>query len=295
MGKIQAGEALSSREAKLWDEFASNLAAQKDDETEEVEDVGPVPVDRVVRVAANGKVSYEESFSAYGERYGRSSRTIRTWVDLGKKQGDLPPLHDPVQLISWWKKWMSQKVPQSVREAAIAFQQAAPAGRLVLDSGAISDEELNGPTGDPVFLELGVDEGEAGVELKQAKALANEAFKQLKGALARGDHAEAERWRKDWGEAIKLVRVWEKDNVRIQQERGTLLSKARLQEAFVDVVGTISRAFLSELIGVVQEMSPGTPEKEARRVAIGARDRCFDGLREVMFADEIQTAAVAEV
>lgn len=94
-----------------------------------------VPVGVVVSGA--GRVKYPRTYEEYGVIFGRQAVAVRAWVRHGKKVGSLPPLDDAGELVSWWKSWMTQKVPP-------ALESAAREARRIAD-GAVSRAENGGP------------------------------------------------------------------------------------------------------------------------------------------------------
>lgn len=69
---------------------------------------------------------------AYAAELGTTHRTIYRWLDIGRKNRDPVPLDEPAQMLGWWARNMSHKVPDylndwvsRVRSTVIATVQGA--------------------------------------------------------------------------------------------------------------------------------------------------------------------------
>lgn len=57
-------------------------------------------------------------------RYGASVRTVLRWIAHGKKQGDECPVESPGEMVGWWSRNMSQRVPAKILSAVV--EEAVP-------------------------------------------------------------------------------------------------------------------------------------------------------------------------
>lgn len=58
------------------------------------------------------------AYRDYAATYGTSIRTVKRWVADGRKKGDEPPLDRPAEMVAWWERNMSHRVPAEILTAA---------------------------------------------------------------------------------------------------------------------------------------------------------------------------------
>ena len=239
-----------------------------------------------IRISPSGRVTYPESYVVYGQRFGKKPRAIREWVATGKSKGELPPLHDPAQLVTWWRRCKKTRVPPEI--LAMVSEESEPEAKSGLAPEKFSEEvDENGraTAGDDLELE-GAEES-----LRQARELANEAYKKLKHALASGDPGGAEMWRKDWTSAVETQRKWEKDFNKIQEDRGLLVRKSMIQVEIAAVANVLQRGFLATMEDLLKNHAPELPNDDRRMAAVAARDKCFEVLRSGYFGENLFEAS----
>lgn len=213
------------------------------------------PVEAIVRISADGKrVRYPESFDAYGERFGCSGRTIRSWVEIGKdcEPRDLPPLHHPPSLADWYRAHRDHKVPDGITDAVAAYSDCEAVASAGDDSDTASPKNfsLAGSEERPPEVGAGADESivfgsdsdlAEDVFVRQLKIVAQGAYEQYTKALKEGRRSQAKTWYKDWMDAVGKLRQWSKELIAIEQERGVLVRKSTLISELVALAGASAR------------------------------------------------------
>ena len=224
-------------------------------------------------VSESGRVKYPRDYQEYASQWGyKSADAVRSWVRIGKKRGELPPLEDESEMLLWWRAYMDRSPPDCFLRA----ETIPPVP---------SEGELE--VGESIELKLSEDSGSADEALQEARSLQRLCFEQLQAALLRGDHSSAERWRKDWTAAATTRRQWEKDYNRIAEERGHLVRKQHLLECLQFIGGIMSRMFIIVLMGTLKKVAPEMDRRERRELALQARDEWIDSLKGNEFAAAI--------
>ena len=257
----------------------------------------------VISRGSDGRVRYPESYAEYGRRFGKSPRTIRSWVSHGESLDPpvLPPLHDPDQLVEWFRAHRNHKVPAGIIEASELDDPSAPRmPGLGKKNSSDSDSENAPPSSDPqesILLEIS-DDIDADAGLQQARTLAQLAWEEMQKAYEQGNRTKAREWKKDWREAVTTQRAWEKDINKIMEDRGALLRKAKLVAELISMAASISRNVLNGLVEVVDHILLVLPAEEIERlrndrkarraVALQFRDQIFAKLRATQFADSFR-------
>jgi hypothetical protein len=72
-----------------------------------------------VRTGRSAVSGYKETYPNYAKRYGKSARTVKRWVAIGKEKTDHCPLDDPGEMRAWWSRCMTQKCPDGVLAVAV--------------------------------------------------------------------------------------------------------------------------------------------------------------------------------
>jgi hypothetical protein len=60
------------------------------------------------------RARYPRQLAEYAQVYGRHVWTVKSWVAIGKKAGDLPPLDFPGDMAAWYERHHSQRAPYSL-------------------------------------------------------------------------------------------------------------------------------------------------------------------------------------
>ena len=267
------------------------------------------PVEEVISRGSDGRVKYPESYAEYGRRFGKSARTIRSWVSHGESLEPpvLPPLHDPEQLVTWFRSYRSSKVPPGIINAAEGedlLQDETPVSeeKKSRESDSQKDSSPTEPH-ESILLELS-DDIEADEGLKQARTLSQLAWKEMKKAYELGNRTKAREWKKDWMEAVRTQRSWEKDINKIMEDRGHLLRKSTLVAEMISMAASIARNVVNGLIELIDwlvleatedELAALRADRKARRtLALKFRDRIFAKLRSSKFSNSFREGIDSE-
>lgn len=243
-----------------------------------------------VEVSGAGRVKYPLNYPDYGEIFGRTAVSVRGWVAHGKKVGDLPPLDAPIELVEWWKRWMKQKVPAGIEKAAREARSKEVPEDFALQSEVLAEPvEPVEPAREPILLDVSTG-GSAGDSLDRLRAASALCYRKYQEALAADDRGEAESWRKDWLEAEKTQRQWEKDINSILEQRGELVSRAQILGHLAGLASALRRNFQAAKIEFGRELAPDLTDEELQLRAEPYVEACFSRLRESEFAEALQKA-----
>lgn len=68
--------------------------------------------------SVRGRGEYLLLYRDYAARFKSSERTVKRWVKIGRENGSHCPLDSPQEMVGWWEKNMTQRVPAEIWEAA---------------------------------------------------------------------------------------------------------------------------------------------------------------------------------
>jgi hypothetical protein len=240
-----------------------------------------------VEVSGTGRVKYPKNYPEYGQCFGRTGVSVRGWVAHGKKVGELPPLDDPDDLVRWWKSYMKQKVPDGVQKAAREVRDNESPDDFALEAPAVEVPSVS--VSESISLEVSAG-GNASDSLDRLRSASALSFQRYQKALKDGDQADAESWRKDWLAAEQAQRQWEKDINSILEQRGELVSRAKILGLLASLASALRRNFQASKIEFGRELAPDLGDEELERRAAPYVEACFVKLRESEFAEALQIA-----
>lgn len=209
------------------------------------------------------------------EFYEVSRRTIINWKRAGA------PLSDPAAMVGWWhRKFPGIPLNQGIAKALLRVSPtgavAPPAAERPSPWRAVPGAEA--PAGDPVA----VDPDDIGFDQTHRRLLEEEARlgKRISQLEAEGRSLEADALRGPWLQICERLRTAETSALRNALQRGDLLAKGPVEEAYRALVSTHPRLLRAEL-KLVREQLPGPPpadlwDREVDRVL----DEIFRGLPE---------------
>jgi hypothetical protein len=232
-----------------------------------------------VVVSAAGRVKYPRDLAEYGVVYGRKEVAVRSWVRLGKGNGELPPLDSPAEMTRWWKRWMKHQLPDALERAAIEEKRED----LVLESSPLPVDPVADVPPESITLTTSM-AGSASDSLERLRSASALYYSKLQEALDAGDRAEADSWRKDWLAAEEKQRHWEKDINKILLERGEMVRKADLLGPLSALAGTLRRNFLVAFREFARDVAPNLTDAEIDVYARPHVEECFRRLRENEFS-----------
>jgi hypothetical protein len=112
--KSAAGAPLNAREREL-------IQAERVKREKQAAPVAKAPKAKSGRASKTG---FESDYNTYATRYDASRRTVMRWVATGKAQKPDPipcPLDAPGEMRDWWQKCQSQKCPDGILAAEVAW------------------------------------------------------------------------------------------------------------------------------------------------------------------------------
>lgn len=281
----QAQAALEALRAEISPEMAAILDRLNEaDPTRPAGEPGLAGVPEVasiVQECSDGRIRFPESYQDYGERYGASPRTVRSWVETGKEAEprDLPPLHHPPSMPGWFRAHYAKRVPEGIEAAAALYAEAQASGPREAGGDAASTaknflSDSGGGTGgtssknkeapplgeliDSIELEL-APELEADTFVVQLRSVAQMAYGEYVKALREKRRTAAREWRKDWLDAVTKLRQWEKEILAIQQEKGFLVRRSELVGELAGIAGAIARNITKGFEGCVDDVLSRLP------------------------------------
>jgi|GEM_PF-3454969 len=285
IAKADTGQPLNARERAIIEAEAQKEKAAGKKALSSVVTKSPQPAKSEIRVGADGRVYYPETYAAYGEKYQRKESAIRGWVRLGKKNQDLPPLEDPKQLVIWWEKWMSQKVPSPIERLARSSPETAASEEFSLEAETVDGSE---DIPESITLDMAA-AGSAMDSLQRLRSASKLCYEQYQAALRKGDHTKAGTWRKDWLDAEEKQRHWEKDITNILVKRGELVNKTELLGLLTSLAGTLRRNFQAAMKIYGRDLAPTLTDDELLTFSERHLEACFARLREDEFSTALQT------
>ena len=211
------------------------------------------------------RAAAKPTYRDHAERYGKSVRTVKAWVRIGKEVNDPTPLDDPAAMIEWWTRWMQHLVPDSLWRAA--------GSEAMIEIPKVADPEPRADTETPVaVVDLGGGLGLA-AELESLEKLA----RTLRVQAAQPGQT------KPYLDALARLGKLQSD-LRAEAEReGKLLPRDAVEAAIVSFHGPIER----EIRLLFQTMCSvlGLPPSPEREAAWNAEvDRTFSRFHESIFA-----------
>ena len=227
-------------------------------------------------------VEYLAEQKVYAARYGQSDRTIKRWIKTGRDAqpfADLPPLDDPVKMVSWWPVHYRHKVPDGILQAASAAQPA-PAGELALNTPPPDVGVPSIPPGQPPAGAIGTGFSEMLERVKRAEA---DAYRNYETALNSKDEAKLPAARKIWGEISKQLRELERDAHDILSRSGQLVEKSLIEKRLADIHLPIVSGIRSMWKRVRVRIEGAASETEKERIWQEECDRLLYRLNESGF------------
>ena len=160
------------------------------------------------------RAKYPRPLKAYAAELGRSVRTLKTWIEAGRRATplELPDFENKSTLAGWWTRCMSHEPPTDL--LALASSTPPPGS-----PGAARSEGLD------VDALLALDEGGA---LKDAKTFRLGVTKKLKDAYAAGDDTAIQRLGRRFADAAEIERRLEISLANSARQSGDLIPKAEL-------------------------------------------------------------------
>lgn len=255
---------------------------------EEMEEVAPyLPTETAAYSKEITKDAYKRPYKDYVAVYGKQIRTIKWWVEQGKKAdggADLPPLDSPAEMPIWWKRRMKQTCPASVLDAAraaagptaVEHTTAKPAGTPQA-SGAPAPSSPSPPSA-PRFENIAVSTQEQNLQhLKEqlARARMDLLEEQNRDPL---DQAKVEAKERKWRELRTEVDKAEEAVFKMRSKQGKLVDLEELGAELLPMLVTVAESFRSLLTRLKPKLTAANTDEERDAIWQVGVDECFTEL-----------------
>jgi hypothetical protein len=204
-----------------------------------------------------------------------SVRKMKRWVQLGKKDSDLPPFDDLPRLAAWYERHHRyDQAPPELRRFERVESEAPPSSPQ--GDPAEGDAEADRLPSMTLDLDATV---ASDMALRQVRALASAIYEQMEIALKHRNVTQYRTLRQEWLPLINTQRQWEKDLLGIQEGKGEVLRTRVVNSELVRIFTTSGQSFFNGLLKVLQDHAPQLSPEEQRRIALEHRDLVFTHLR----------------
>lgn len=255
---------------------------------EDMEELAPfLPSESAAYSKAITKDAYKLPYKDYVETYKKQIRTIKWWVEQGKKaEGgpDLPPLDAPAEMPIWWKRRMKQCCPQSVVDAARGAVGPGPASspppQPAKPSSAPSQSAGSTPPPAPVlrFENVAVSTQEQSLQhLKEQLARARHDLLSEQ-AMEVPDQAKIETKERKWRELRNEVDKAEESVFKMRSKLGKLVDLEELGAELLPMLVTVAESFRSLLTRLKPSLTAATTDEERDVIWQAGVDECFTEL-----------------
>ena len=232
-----------------------------------------------------GKTKYPHSQTIYSNWYQSSARSIREWVLVGKRAGELPPLDNPKMMPAWWRQHREINIPDKIFEAE--------SRKAAMEASALGDSELGTLNPSVSADSIPSSDLSAGNEPEKnfgtsenhrrenARGADNVGLRGISGMLRRledAEHelandylhavrnekasdAEVDRARRRWEGATESLRKLQKDAPSILKAQGELLVRSEVCDAIQQAHGAL-RAGLETFFKRIRPRMDGLNERE---------------------------------
>lgn len=171
---------------------------------------------------------FEKPYAWYESEWGIAQRTIKRWVQVGRKVDEPPPLDAPDQMANWWGRHFKQRCPE--RFLKLAKEKGGDGndqvkGEPLFDQPAEPERKVV-PFVRPENLETGLEASVA--RLREAEAVANA---QYAHAIAQGeDEGQIEMLQRRWERVSNQLRQQEKAMRELEGKYGAMYTESEIRQ-----------------------------------------------------------------
>lgn len=268
---------------------------------EDMEELAPfLPAESAAYSKAITKDAYKLPYKDYVETYKKQVRTIKWWVEQGKKAEDgpdLPPLDEPAEMPIWWKRRMKQSCPQSIVDAARGASGPGPSSAPPPSKpGSPPATPLNSapPPGVlPRFENVAVSTQEQSLQhLKEQLARARHDLL-TEQAMEPPDQAKIETKERKWRELRNEVDKAEEAVFKMRTKQGKLVDLEELGAELLPMLVTVAESFRSLLTRLKPSLTAASTDEERDVIWQAGVDECFTELIASGFVSRENLALVA--
>jgi hypothetical protein len=173
---------------------------------------------------------------AYAADLGTSKRTVFRWLELGRSKKDHVPLDDPPQMIAWWARNMSHKVPSYLQDWASRSKSAqvntVPTSATTFPAGVGATEAAGRGHDQPLRTSIDIRELsghglDKAVEMLRQVVEAN--AQQLSEAFKDPNDQRLSQHQSRFDESVEQLRKAEGSLIALQKSRGDLAPRAQFR------------------------------------------------------------------
>ncbi|MFK5920928.1 MAG: hypothetical protein QM496_02010 [Verrucomicrobiota bacterium] len=261
-GDTDTDELLKTRVASLLRKWAKGGRLTD----AEFAELGAWVPDRKQAAKKSTATTYPHKLSHYAELLGyKSDRTIKRMIKRGREKNppDPPPLDNPGEVAGWWRRVMTQKVPESLLKLE-SGDKAEGQGDV---SSGISFDSRNLPKGLGFEAALG--------RARQAEQLA---AGMVQHAI-KNEPASVEMRQRAWERAFEALRKAEKDAESVLLTAGRLVNRDELEAEFIERLNTVHQGLRSLPVRVATKLSiSGDLFQQMTETWNEALDKCFESM-----------------
>ena len=253
---------------------------------EELEELAPyLPSETSAYSKEITRGAYKRPYKDYVEIYDKKERTIKWWVEQGKKaEGgpDLPPLDDPAQMPIWWKRRMKQACPQEIVDAARGATKATSTTDNDKQGGAPIGHRPQ-QTGSPIppsprFENVAVSTQEQSLQhLKEQLARARQELL-IEQSHEPSDQIKIETKERKWRELRNEVDKAEEAVFNMRKKQGKLVDLEQLGAELLPMLVTVAESFRSLLTRLKPSLTAAATDEERDVIWQNGVDECFTEL-----------------
>ena len=253
---------------------------------EDMEELAPfLPSESAAYSKAITKDAYRLPYKDYVETYKKQVRTIKWWIEQGKKaEGgpDLPPLDDPAEMPIWWKRRMKQSCPRSVVDAARGSAGSGPSASAPPPAKPSStpSQSAGSPPPPPVprFDNVAVSTQEQSLQhLKEQLARARHDLLSEQ-AIEPPDQAKIETKERKWRELRNEVDKAEEAVFKMRTKQGKLVDLEELGAELLPMLVTVAESFRSLLTRLKPSLTAAATDEDRDVIWQAGVDECFTEL-----------------
>lgn len=179
----------------------------------------------------------------YAAELGTSRRTVFRWLELGRKNRDHCPLHDPALMLGWWARNMTHKTPDylaqwvSRTKSAPAVTVPGAAGKSPAGSGAAAGAKSQGEQPDRAAIDM---KGLAGHGLDHAVVILRQnveaTARLMSGAFSDPNDQNLAHYQSRFEDAVEQLRKAEQSQIALQKARGDLAPRSEFRSDLVNLL-----------------------------------------------------------
>lgn len=235
---------------------------------------------------------HRRPYKEYEALYGKKERTIKWWVDQGKKASggaDLPPLDHPTEMPVWWDRVMKQRCPQSVLDAARAASSSPPPPPATKTAAAPPPSA----GGMPRFETPAVTTQEQNLQhLKEQLARVRHELLEAQNETP-PDPSKIEAKERKWRELRSEVDKAEEAVFKMRSKQGKLIDIEQLGSELLPMLVTVANSIRSVRTRIKPRLASAKSDEEEEKLWQEGIDECFAELIAGGFITREQLALAA--